>query len=183
MKISATMLFVSPGQINYLVPAGLALGRADVSTISGDQTIGAGVLWLDRVAPSLFSANSDGRGIAAAQIVRVRADGTLAYELVAQFDPVQNKFVAAPVAFGDPSERVFLVLYGTGWRNVSGLDAVSLQVGSVTVPVAFAGRQPDFAGLDQLNTELPRSLSGAGEVAVVLIMEGKSANQVTVAFR
>jgi parallel beta-helix repeat protein len=56
----APLFFVSPGQINYLVPTGTAPGVAWVTIGSavGDTLIGA-------VAPGLFSANGTGIGVAA----------------------------------------------------------------------------------------------------------------------
>jgi len=46
--------------------------------------------------------------------------------------------------------------------------------------VAYAGPQPQFAGLDQVNLYVPRSLAGAGEVPVILTVDGVTANVVTV---
>jgi len=40
--------------------------------------------------------------------------------------------------------------------------------------------QPRYAGLDQVNVYVPRSLAGAGEVPVVLTADGVTANVVTV---
>jgi uncharacterized protein (TIGR03437 family) len=132
------------------------------------------------VAPALFSSNADGRGVAAAQVVRVKADSSQTYEAVAHFDAVQNRYVATPIDFGDSSDRLFLLLYGTGFRRAV---AATLKIGSVDVQVQFAGAQPVFSGLDQVNAELPRTLMGAGEVTVLLTTDGKAANAVTLAFR
>jgi len=41
------------------------------------------------------------------------------------------------------------------------------------VAVAYAGKQPEFAGLDQINAELPRSLAGAGTVTVLVTVDGR----------
>jgi hypothetical protein len=46
-----------------------------------------------------------------------------------------------------------------------------------------AGPQGDFAGLDQVNVRLARGLAGRGEVQVLLSVEGKPANTVTVNIR
>jgi uncharacterized protein (TIGR03437 family) len=118
--------------------------------------------------------------VAAAQILRVKSGGAQIYEAVAQFDSGQNKFVAAPIDFGDPSDRLFLLLYGTGFRNAS---AVALRVGTVAIPLLYAGPQGQFAGLDQANAELPRTLIGAGSVAITFTADDKTANAVTVMFR
>ncbi|HEY6392636.1 MAG TPA: cellulase family glycosylhydrolase [Bryobacteraceae bacterium] len=179
-QMLAPLVYVSGGQVNYLVPANASLGKLDVAVRNGGNVVIRGTLELDKVAPSLFSANSDGRGIAAAQVVRVKPDGTQIYEQVAQFDAVQGRYVAAPIDFGASTDRLFLLLYGTGFRNAG---AVSLQVGPSVLKLSYAGRQPQFAGLDQVNAELPRSLAAAGEVVVKFQADGKPANQVTLTFR
>jgi uncharacterized protein (TIGR03437 family) len=40
-----------------------------------------------------------------------------------------------------------------------------------------------YAGLDQVNVLVPRDLIGKGEVPIVLMVDGKQANSVTVAFK
>ncbi len=176
----APLVYVSPSQVNYLVPANVAPGKLDVALRNGGNVVSRGTLELDKVAPALFSANSDGRGIAAAQVVRVKPDGTQTYEQVAQFDAVLGRYVAAPIDFGASTDRLFLLLYGTGFRNAV---RASLQVGTATLPLSYAGKQPEFSGLDQLNAELPRGLAAAGEVVVKFQADGKPANQVTLTFR
>ena len=179
---TAPMIYISGTQINYRVPAGLTPGRFQVlvKSAAGD-VLGQGNLELDRIAPALFALNGNGQGIAAANILRVKPDGTQTYELPARFDAAQNLWVADPVDFG--SDRLFLVLYGTGFRNLAGLSAASLKIGGTNVPLAYAGAQPDFPGLDQANAELPQSLAGSGEIPIVFTVEGKPANTVTIAFR
>jgi endoglucanase len=179
-KVFAPLVYVSPGQVNYLVPAEVASGKLDLALTNNRIVVSRGTLEVDRVSPSLFSANSDGRGIAAAQVVRVKADGTQVYEQVAAFDAVQGRYVPAPIDFGASTDRLFLVLYGTGFRNAA---ASSLQIGTAAVPLSYAGKQAQFSGLDQVNAELPRTLAAAGEVVVKFQADGRPANQVTLTFR
>jgi uncharacterized protein (TIGR03437 family) len=75
---------------------------------------------------------------------------------------------------------VFLILYGTGFRNRSALSDVTTAIGGTNSETLFAGAAPDFVGLDQANVRLPRSLSGRGVVNVVLTADGKPANTVAV---
>jgi uncharacterized protein (TIGR03437 family) len=90
----APLFFVSPFQINFLIPPGTAPGEALVSVLNS-----AGVLSLNsiqvaaRVAPGLFAANANGQGIAAALALRIKANGALTYEDIARFDATQNKYV------------------------------------------------------------------------------------------
>jgi hypothetical protein len=43
------------------------------------------------VAPGLFAANANGRGVAAALALRVRADGSQQFEPIARFDPARKR--------------------------------------------------------------------------------------------
>src|SRR5258708_228164 len=179
-QMLAPLVYVSPGQVNYLVPANVAPGKLDVAVRNSGNVVSRGTLELDSVAPAIFSANNDGRGIAAAQVVRVKSDATQTYEQVAVFDAVQGRYVAQPIDFGAATDRLFLLLYGTGFRNAG---AFGLQVGGATLQLSYAGKQPQFSGLDQLNVELPRSLAAAAAAVVKFQADGMPANQVTLTFK
>ena len=172
----ARLFFVSPGQINFLMPEGLAVGAATILVANGDGKLAAGTVNIAAVAPALFSANSNGRDVPAAVILRIKADGSQIYEQLATFDPTQNKFVAVPIDLGAETDQVFLVGYGTGLRGRSSLDAVSLKIGGVSSEVLYAGVTEGFFGLDQINARISRSLIGKGEVDLELTVDGVKAN-------
>jgi uncharacterized protein (TIGR03437 family) len=174
----APLFFVSPGQVNYQVPGGTAIGEATVTVTNRSGIISAGTIHIAPTAPGLFAANSNGQGVAAAVALRVRSDGSESYEPVAQFDAAQNRFVARPLDLGAETDQIYLLLFGTGMRYRSALSAVSVKMGGVEVPVLYAGEQGSFAGLDQLNVQVPRSLAGRGEIDIVLTVDGQSANAV-----
>ena len=73
---TAQIFYSSSSQINYLIPDGAAVGRATVNVGRAGEATLTGVIEIDNVAPGVFSANSDGKGVAAAQALRVKADGT-----------------------------------------------------------------------------------------------------------
>ncbi|MGH8595266.1 MAG: hypothetical protein ACREXT_01260 [Gammaproteobacteria bacterium] len=139
------------------------------------------------VAPGLFTANASVQGVAAALALRVKADGTQAYEPVAQFDAARQQFVARPIDLGpdlgNATDQVFLILYGTGLRYRSALSAVAVKAGEIDAPVSFAGAVAGFAGLDQINAGLPRSLVGRSEVDVMLTVDGQAANTVKISIK
>lgn len=180
---TASLFFVSPSQINFLMPGNLSPGAATVTVTSSDGSTAAGTVQLAGVAPSLFSANSSGQGVASAVALRVRANGSQTTETIAAWDAAQNRFVATPIDLGGENEQVFLLLFGTGVRFRSALSGVTVQIGGANATVGYAGAQNDFVGLDQLNVLLPRSLAGRGEVDLTLSVDGKTANTVKVSIK
>jgi uncharacterized protein (TIGR03437 family) len=183
-ELPAPLYFVSPTQINYLIPANAAAGIATVTVINGNTAVAARLVQIAPVAPALFTANASGRGVATGLVLRVKADGSQSYEPIAAFDPAQSQVVPLPIDLGPDlgasGDQVFLVLFGTGLRHRSALSSVSVRIGGTNAPVFYAGAQGNLAGLDQVNLSLPRSLAGRGELDVVLTVEGKTANIVKV---
>lgn len=173
---TARLFFVSPQQINFLMPDGLASGTASVVVTNDQGRLAAGTINIAAVAPALFAANSNGREVPAAVVLRIKADNSLFYEPVAVFDSAQNKFVATPIDLGAESDQVFLVGYGTGWRKRSSLGAIIAKIGGLNSEVLYAGEVAGFFGLDQINIRLSRSLIGKGEVDLELTVDGVTAN-------
>jgi uncharacterized protein (TIGR03437 family) len=179
---SAGLFFVSPGQINYLMPPGTANGAATVTVLRNGAAAAQGSVTIDTIAPGLFSANADGIGVPAAVILRVRG-GVSTFEPVAQRNPQTQRFVPAPIDLGPQTDQVFLVVFGSGFRNNTTLSAATATIGGAGASVLFAGAQGALAGLDQANILLPRSLAGRGPVDVVFSVAGKSANTMQINIR
>lgn len=179
----ASLFFVSPGQINYLLPPGMSSGTASVTVISGTSTVASGAVEVAKVAPGLFSANSSGQGVPSGYALRIKADNSQSNEALSQYDAAQARFLAVPIDFGPATDQVYLILYGTGIRSRSSLSAVTFTLGGENVPVLFAGPQGDFVGLDQINLQLPRTLSGRGDVEGVLTVDGVIANKIRLTFK
>ena len=175
----APLFFVSSRQINYLVPRGTATGEAMVSITSGDGRVSLGTIQIVPVSLGLFTANSDGSGVAAASIVRVASGGSQVFEEIAKFDVSLNRYVPKCFSVGPTGETDILVLYGTGIRGLASLASVSATIGGANIPVLFAGSQGQFTGLDQINLgPIPRGLNGLTDIAIVA--GGKAANRVQI---
>ncbi len=174
------LLFASPGQINMLVPSGAASGLAKISVFRGADIVSSGSVTIQAVAPGLFSANSNGKGVAAAFALRVKQDGSQINEQIATFDQTQGAFVSTPINLAIATDQVFLVLFGTGIRHVTSQNGVSVSIGGTVLSPSFVGVAPGFAGLDQVNVLLPGSLAGKGEVDLTLTADGKLSNIVRV---
>lgn len=175
----AQLLYAGPEQMNYEVPQGTAPGEASLTLLRGGAAIAAGTIQVAAVAPTLFAANSDGMGPAAAFVIHVAPGGGQTTEPVAVFDSSEGKLVASPIEMGPQGDEVFLILYGTGIRNG---DVVEVTVGGTAATVTFAGAHGSFIGLDQVNVKLPRSLAGRGDADIKLLVNGASANVVRMKF-
>ena len=177
---NAPLFFVSPTQINFQVPTGTAPGSATVNVLLNGSITGSGNVTIANVAPGLFTANVTGKGVPAAVVYRIKADGTQSYEPVAQYDSTQNAYVTTPIDLGASTDQVFLIGYGTGLRNRSSLSATTATIGGTNAVVSYAGAQGTYVGLDQVNILIPRILAGRGNVDLVLNVDGQSANTVTI---
>ncbi len=173
-----SLFFVSPGQVNYLMPAGMPDGNATVTITSGSGAISSGTVTINRVSPGIFTFNATGQGVPAALALRVTANGAQSYESIAQFQ--SNSYVSTPIDLGPESDQVFLVLFLTGARFNSGLSGVAADIGSVNAPVLYAGAQGSLFGLDQMNIRLPRTLIGRGLVDLTATVDGKVTNKVQI---
>jgi len=178
---AASLLYVSPGQINFIVPPGTVPGLATFSVTTGGGTISVPGTVLN-AAPALFSANGSGTGVAAATAIRTQAGDPGVQAPVEVFNCPTSGCVATPIDLGLDTP-VYLTLYGTGIRNRSSLENVTVTINSVAVPVLYAGPQPIFEGLDQVNVELLLSLRGSGEANIVLTVDRQTSNTVTVNLR
>jgi uncharacterized protein (TIGR03437 family) len=192
-EFSAGLLYVSPQQINFVLPeygdnqaSQLPDGLCRFTVYRGSTEIAWGETMVGRVAPGLATIAASGKGPAAGYLVRVAADGTQTQHAISAFDNELKAFVSLPIDLGDDSDREFLILYGTGLRYRNPTKTLLAYVDSSTANAltpAFAGAAPGFAGLDQLNIELPSRLRGKGKVVIGLDVEGASSNHVEIVVR
>lgn len=177
------LFYVSPSQINYLVPEGAAAGPATVTVRSGGQAVVTGAVSVEGVAPGLFTANSDGKGAPAGAAIAVAPDLTQTTQAVAQCGAAPGSCATSPIDLGPSGTQVVLVLYGTGIRGRSSPAGVTVKIGGLDGAVQYAGSQGQLAGLDQVNVAIPRALAGQGEVDLTLAVDGKAANTIRVNIR
>lgn len=173
----AQIFYASPTQINFLIPPGTASGPATITVTSPDG-ISASATANARIAsvsPGIFQLN--GTALAAANVVRVKADQSQSIEPVYQLD-ASNNVLPLPVNLDPGNGTLYLSVFATGLQNA---QSVTATVGGQTMPVSFFGAQGTLAGLDQVNIgPLPPSLAGRGRVNIVLIADGQTANPVEI---
>ncbi len=179
----APLFFVSPTQVNFQIPQGTGPGAAAIAFTNTNGAISIGNVNIVNVAPGLFTVNATGSGLAAALVLRVRANGSQVFEPIVQLDS-QNQFVPIPIDLGpdlgNATDQVFLVAFGSGFRRFSALGAVTATIDGAPANVTFAGAQSNFVGLDQANVRLSRNLIGRGDVEVGLTVDGLTANSVRI---
>jgi uncharacterized protein (TIGR03437 family) len=176
----APLFYVSPTQINYLVPASSALGLMTTTITSGNGIVSQDTVLLDATFPGLFTANATGNGVPSALALRVRADGSQNYESIMRFDQAAASWVPVPINLGAETDQVFLVMFGTAFRGNTNLSSVTATIGGTSVEVLYADAQGQLFGLDQANLRLPRTLIGRGAVNVILTVNGVASNTVQI---
>jgi uncharacterized protein (TIGR03437 family) len=183
-KVSNALLYYSsPAQTNFILPSGLSPGMATLTlqTQAGLSTMTS--ISIAAVDPGLFSADASGTGVAAGGALRVSADGTQTPLAISSCGGQPLVCTAIPIDLGADTDTVYLSLYGTGIRGRSALAAVTATIGGIVTDVQYAGAQPAYPGLDQVNLQLNPALRGRGSVQIALTVDGIVANVVTVAIQ
>jgi uncharacterized protein (TIGR03437 family) len=163
----ARLLAVSPAQINFEMPPGAAAGEVSIEVVGAASEVPRVTATVGAVAPGLFALAD---GTAAAYGVRTELDG--------------GQTVLPPGEITLDERPVHLVVYATGIRNRSRLDAVRAEIGETTVAVKYAGPAGDgLPGLDQINVELSPALRGLGVRRVKVTVDGVVSNSVIVDVR
>jgi uncharacterized protein (TIGR03437 family) len=175
VQTAAPLFYVSPSQINFEVPEGVAVGTAQVTVASPAGTAG-GSVQIATIAPAIFELTSG--GLAAADVLVITAGGARELENVYQIG-AGNVIQPQPIDLS--AGQVYLELFGTGIRNAK---TVTATVGGQAVPVLFSGAQGVFLGLDQVNIgPIPVSFKGSGQVNIALKADGQATNTVNVTFK
>ncbi len=181
----AGLFYVAPTQINFLIPEATAPGAAVITVTAGDGKVSAGTFDIRPVAPAIFTANADGQGVPAALALRIKANGQQIYEPVAQFDAAAGRMRPLPLDLSPAGDQVFLVLYLSGTARAADPnndgnrnESVRLLLGGVDSMPLFLGTLGNFAGLDQMNIALPRTLIGSGRLNLAITGSGLTSNSV-----
>jgi uncharacterized protein (TIGR03437 family) len=178
-EFQAELFYASPFQINYHLPTEAATGPATIQIVNEDGEVFTETTRIELIAPGLFTADASGKGLATGYVTRVKAGQVVGDEPIVRVN-AQGQLEAVPIDLGGDDEEVFLVLFGTGIRHRNPAAPVSAKVADLDATVAYAGRQGDFVGLDQVNLRLPRGLKGRGLSSIALTIEGKAGNPVQV---
>jgi uncharacterized protein (TIGR03437 family) len=159
----AQLFFVSAGQINYLVPEDLPTGTAQVIVTSGSGVVSRGEFQVANCSPAVFTFLSNGRGVPVALST---------YDGISYEPAVNSDGSPRTVELGTVWKPNYLVLFGTGLRHAQNLK---VRIGGVEVTPMYAGPQNSFAGLDQVNLQIPSNAPG-GVVDLTVSADGLTSN-------
>jgi len=183
----ASLVYVSPSQMNLWIPPGTAAGPATLSFPATELPPGAGTAALrtvpviiQKVAPGLFSV--DAQGTAAATAIRIVIPTGIQSPVPVFTCGASGNCTTVPIDVGTDAP-VYLSLYGTGIRGAGSLSNVSVTIGNTSIQPLYVGPQPQFPGLDQVNVPLVLSLRGSGLVNVTVTANGVSSNAVRINIR
>ena len=167
----APILYASPTQANFQIPAGTMPGDATIAVTGGGTSL-SGFAQVENTGPATFTLDFDA---AAAFAVRIEPDGT-------QTSVPVNDRDGNPVPIALDDRPVYLSLIGTGIRNRTALSNVTCTIGGASVPVEYAGPTPGLVGLDQVNLRLTKGLP-SGYEPLILSVDGRPANTVYIAIK
>jgi uncharacterized protein (TIGR03437 family) len=171
---AAQLLYVSPSQIIAILPSNMAQGNATATITSGGSTV-KGSFLVGPINPGLFSKNSSGGGVPAAEVWTQHSDGTVSKGFAySDSAPYGTK----PINVSNPGDTVYLILYGTGLGNAD--SGITVTLGDQRLTPGYAGRQKQFPGLDQVNVILPASLAGSGVQNLTLTTKDGRSNTVQI---
>jgi uncharacterized protein (TIGR03437 family) len=172
--LTAPLFFVSPGQINFLMPMNAPVsGAAELLVVrsSTGQVLGAGTVQMNEASPALFTTTSTGSG----QVAAINEDGTVN-------------------AGTNPASRgTVIALYGTGQGALAGapLDGEPAQgliqtpekprvlINNVPIPeedVLFSGLAPTFVGVWQINVRIPATQNPGSTIPISIQWKGIPSN-------
>jgi len=164
---AAQLYYVAPAQIDAIIPDGApGLVRLTVQNTAGSHTVN---VLVEAAVPAIFTQNTSGSGPASAE------NASNNYALVTG---------SAPLHGGDYL-ALFLTGLGATTKRGDGLDWANQQP-TVTIAgrpcaVAYAGRAPGYAGLDQINCQVPTGLTADPAAQVVVYSGQRASNAATLA--
>jgi uncharacterized protein (TIGR03437 family) len=170
-NLIAPLFYVSPQQVNFLIPPGTANGSATITVKAPGGRSLSGPAEITSVAPGFFSV---GDNLAAGYAIQV-GPGNVQTTVTTVISQPAGGYAPEPIDVS--SGDVYLILFGTGFDAVGAAD-VSVKIQGVDAPVTYAGPQGTFAGLDQVDVLLPMALADSGLVGVVPTINGIIANTV-----
>jgi uncharacterized protein (TIGR03437 family) len=153
----AQILFVSPTEVHFHVPAATVLGSAEVIVTNSDGFQSRGSVTTLRTAPGVFTKHGDGLG-----------EG-----MILDADTLE------PGPFDPAGGNLRLIIFSTGVRNGA---TVSVSAGGRALTLESIVSSTNLPGLDEVHVLVPADLRGAATIDLVIRSDARDSNPVTVEF-
>jgi uncharacterized protein (TIGR03437 family) len=170
---------VSAGQINGILPFDLPVNTSLPLVVIRNNAVSA-PLEVSMVSsqPGVFTQSANGQGIGI--VVVVHPDGSQVESGNGNSATAGDTLVIYCTGLGDVTPRAIAGTPAPASPLASAIDTVTLTIGGVNVPVAFAGPTPGFTGLYQVNATLPTAIAASQQAPLVLSQGGRASVAVTV---
>jgi uncharacterized protein (TIGR03437 family) len=181
---AAAVYFVSSGQVNFVVPEATSQGPAVFTVTNADGVQSLGTVDVAPVSPAFYTMNQNGTGVVAGYVQVAAASGATTYEPVYNCPGGGAPCTTKPIDVSNPSNKYYLIMFGTGFRGLNSLQGAGVTIGNQSVPaLLYVGAQGQYEGFDQIDVLLPNSLAGAGVVNIVATVDGATSNSVQIQFQ
>ncbi len=152
---AAQIFFVSPTQVNFLLPSQTEIGTAEVIVTNAENFPSRGSVPTLRAAPGIFTKTGDGIGEGVVLNSDTQQEGP--------FDPTNGS--------------LRLSIFTTGARNAI---QTSVSIGGRLINAESVIPSSSMPGLDEVHVRVPADLRGAGTVNLSVISDGRESNPVNV---
>jgi uncharacterized protein (TIGR03437 family) len=171
---AAGLYFVSPGQINFVVPRGLTAATAPVPVTIFNRNTGTLIrtsLQLLAAQPDIFTSTGGAGGRAAVvNVTNPCIPPTSEPFAVTTPRPVGSGTTGSCTSAETETAPTELLIMLTGIRNLPANSTFTVRIGTVDLTgaaiVSFGPSQTP--GFDQLIVRLPATLAGAGDVPIIV---------------
>lgn len=178
----AELYYVSPTQINFIIPASMPNGPGTVTVTEAGGPTFVSAITLGTMDPGVFFRGTAQQAIAAALVLDQPPTGPAVTSYTASYDAPSQTWSAAPIVLNS-TDQFYLELFGTGISNVPAKQ-ITASINGVNVPVTYSGPQNQYPGIDQVNIgPLPAGLAGSGPSSLVLTVNGTTSNTVNLMFQ
>ena len=177
-EVALPLFFVSPLQVNAMLPYDLIPGTYTLHIESNSVPSNPVQLAISAFSPGIFTLNTSGQGAG----IFVKVDGSL----VTAANPASPGSVVALYAtgLGAVNPSIAAGQPGAGAEPLNRTVQTPLVFfDSFQADVLYSGLAPGFAGLYQLNVNIPAQVSPASNVSVSLSIGGFASNHVSIAVR
>lgn len=167
--IPVPLFYVSPTQINFQVPFGIASHSALIQVVSSSGVSATIATQVVPIQPGLFFAPSSGIGA-----IGFPSDGLNASQRAARAGESVELYAVGLGAVDDAPE---VGEAASGFFLAQTVLAPTVSIGDRVLPATFSGLAPGFAGLYQVNFTLPQDLP-PGRYEVLVTVDGIAGNAV-----